>query len=293
MPGPAEVSWAELDLDYQAFVGRALLASPDHQLRGTRLPLPGAIPSLAQGYGPSGAPPFGGYAAVRGPTGALRLAPPLGEPRMRGTIGLPVLRGTPRGDAAAYAPGDALPGLVGPAPSSACPHAAAAGRPLSHRLLPPCPRRPTPLLPYAMRPPWVPPTSVPLAAPQHSHPPGVGSGTQGALCLEHGASLCARCRSMDWGISRCCQTGHEGHTDTSAGPRCPRAPPPVAPRRQVLVPEDRRAGAAALSSWLGRARPASQALPNSGPPASRRSTAPLQRWAAALPLHWGLTTQGP
>ena len=34
MPGPAEVSWAELALDYEAFVGRALPASPDHRLRG-------------------------------------------------------------------------------------------------------------------------------------------------------------------------------------------------------------------------------------------------------------------
>ena len=32
------------------------------------------------------------------------------------------------------------------------------------------------------------------------------------------------------------------------------------------MPEDRRARAAALSSWLGRARPASQALQVSGPP---------------------------
>ena len=36
---PAEVSLAELALDYEAFVGRALPASPDHRLRGTRLPL--------------------------------------------------------------------------------------------------------------------------------------------------------------------------------------------------------------------------------------------------------------
>ena len=34
-----EVSWAELALDYEAFAGRALPASPDHRLRGTRLPL--------------------------------------------------------------------------------------------------------------------------------------------------------------------------------------------------------------------------------------------------------------
>ena len=42
----------------------------------------------------------------------------------------------------------------------------------------------------------------------------------------------------------------------------------------MLVPEARRAGAAALSSWLGRARPASQALPGAGPPTTRRCTAP-------------------
>ena len=53
------------------------------------------------------------------------------------------------------------------------------------------------------------------------------------------------------------------------------APPRVAPGRQVLVvPEARRAGAAALSSSLGRARLASQALPDSGPPAARRCAAP-------------------
>ena len=39
MPGPAEVFWAELALDYEAFVWRALRASPDHRLRGTCLPL--------------------------------------------------------------------------------------------------------------------------------------------------------------------------------------------------------------------------------------------------------------
>ena len=36
---PAEVSWAQLALDYEAFAGRALPASPEHRLRGTRLPL--------------------------------------------------------------------------------------------------------------------------------------------------------------------------------------------------------------------------------------------------------------
>ena len=52
------------------------------------------------------------------------------------------------------------------------------------------------------------------------------------------------------------------------------APSRVAPGHQVLIPEARRAGAAALSSWLGRARPASQALPDSGPPAAHWCAAP-------------------
>ena len=60
-----------------------------------------------------------------------------------------------------------------------------------------------PLLPYARRPPRTPPKSVLLAAPQCSRPPGAGSGTQGAPCLEHGAPSCPRCRSLGWLISRC------------------------------------------------------------------------------------------
>ena len=130
-----------------------------------------------------------------------------------------------------------------------------------------------PLLPYARRPPRAPSHSVPLAAPQRSRPPSAGSGRQGALCLEHGAPSCARCRSLGWGINRCCRVGHTGHTWSSGGSCYPIAPPRVAPGRQVLVPEARRAGAAALSSWLGRARPASQALPDPGPPAARRCAA--------------------
>ena len=39
MAGPAELSRAELALDYEASAGQALPASPDHQLRGIRLPL--------------------------------------------------------------------------------------------------------------------------------------------------------------------------------------------------------------------------------------------------------------
>ena len=106
-------------------------------------------------------------------------------------------------------------------------------------------------------------------------------------CLEHGAPSCPKCKSLGWGISRCCRAGHKGHADPSAGPRCPRAPPRVALGRQVLVPEDRCAGAAALSSWLGRARPAPQALPASGPLASRRCMAPPRTLGARPPLALG------
>ena len=152
----------------------------------------------------------------------------------------------------------------------------------------------SPLLPYATRPPRAPPKSVPLAAPQCSRPQGAGSGTEGALCLEHGAPSCPKCRSLGRGISRCCRAGHEGYTDPSAGPRCPRVPPRVAPGRQVLVPEDRCAGAAALSSWLGRAHPASQALPASGP---RRlanvGPPPPGHWANAPPSALGLDDSRP
>ena len=144
-----------------------------------------------------------------------------------------------------------------------------------------------PLPPYSKRPPRAPPKSVPLAAPQHSRPPAVGNGTQGALYLEHGAPSCPRCRSLGWGISRCCRAGHEGHGGSAAGPRCPAAPPRVAPGRQVLVPQVRRAGAAALSSWLSRVRPASQALPNSGPPAARRCTPPPKTLGTRPPLALG------
>ena len=62
------------------------------------------------------------------------------------------------------------------------------------------------------------------------------------------------------------------------------------PRRPRGLPEARRAGAAALSSLLGRARPASQALPDSGPPAARSRP---ECWAHALLLPWGQTPSGP
>ena len=51
-------------------------------------------------------------------------------------------------------------------------------------------------------------------------PLGGGSGTPGALCMEHGAPSCAQYKSLGWGISRYCRAGHEGHNSPLAGPVC-------------------------------------------------------------------------
>ena len=48
MTGPMEVSWAQFALYYKALVGRALPASPDHRLRGTRCRLEGEPKSCAR-----------------------------------------------------------------------------------------------------------------------------------------------------------------------------------------------------------------------------------------------------
>ena len=36
--GPGDVSWAELALDYEAFICRVLAAFPHHKLQGTHFP---------------------------------------------------------------------------------------------------------------------------------------------------------------------------------------------------------------------------------------------------------------
>ena len=71
----------------------------------------------------------------------------------------------------------------------------------------------------------------PARSPAAQPPTGARSGTQGALCLDHGAPSCTGCTSLGWGITRCCRAGHEGYPDLTAGPRCPKAPPRVAPGR--------------------------------------------------------------
>ena len=126
MPGPAEVSRAELALDYEAFVGRALLGSPDH--RGTRLPL-GERPQV------------------------LRKAAGLMQ---RHLVLCTLMCGAPLGRCPSLLPlgGRMCTGLLsclfftallGPARASACPHAAAARRSFSHGLFPSSPQGAVPL----------------------------------------------------------------------------------------------------------------------------------------------------
>ena len=126
MPGPAEVSWAELALDYEAFAGRALPASPDHCLRGTRLPLGERAQILRRAAGLVEHHLVAGKVLCVAPLRRCRSLLPL-RGRVCWLVGPSIFRSTPRGDAAAYAPGDTLPGRVGPAPASAGPHVAATG----------------------------------------------------------------------------------------------------------------------------------------------------------------------
>ena len=226
----------------------ALPASPDHRLRGTRLPLGDRAQVLRKAVGLAERHLAAGTLLSGAPLRRCRLLLPLGSRVCTGLSARPFF-------AARHEVMLQLMCLATHCRDSWVRRLRAPARmrpPLGDRFLMDYFPRPLdggpPLLPYARRPPRAPPRSVPLAAPQRSRPPRAGSGTQGALCLEHGAPSCARCRSPGCGISHCCRVGHEGHTDPSAGPRCPRAPPRFAPQRQVLVPEDRRAGAAAPSS---------------------------------------------
>ena len=62
---------------------------------------------------------------------------------------------------------------------------------------------------------------------------------------------------MEMGIGRCYGAGHVGHGRHGRPP----APPCSGPGYQVLLAQVCKAGAAALSAWLGHARPAPEELP--------------------------------
>ena len=252
-------------------MGRALPASPDHRSALPRSPPMGhAPPTRGEGRGltqrrGAGRTQFGsGILAVGCPPGALSLPPPLGGTRMCVPGCPPILCGSPRGDAAVDAPGESLPGHMGLAPVNAGEHSAVPRQPLPRGLLPRPPEGGPLLPPYARRPPRAPPSSVLLAVPQSSHPPGGGSGTRGALCMENGAPSCARCKSLGWGISRCCRAGHEGHCRPTVGTGCP----PAQPQGRAGPPGPRPTGATRGSG--GTIRLAAQGAPRvPGPPGHR------------------------
>ena len=162
MPEPAEVSWAELTLDYKAYVGRALPAYPDHRLRGTRLPLGQRAQLLRKAVGLAerhlaagtllGGAPLGRCRSLRPPGAGLSARPYFAA---RHEVMLHLMR------LATHCCNSWARRLRAPAQM----------RPQqSDRFLMDYPTRPLEggprLPPYARRPPRVPARSVPLAAPQ-------------------------------------------------------------------------------------------------------------------------------
>ena len=72
------MSWAELALDYEAFVGRALPAAPDHKLRGARHPLGERAQVLRKAVGLAGRHLAAGGLLRGQPVGRCRSLLPLG-----------------------------------------------------------------------------------------------------------------------------------------------------------------------------------------------------------------------
>ena len=190
MPAPADVSLAELALGYEAFAGRAFAASPDHRLRGARLPLGERAQVLRRAAGLVERHLVAGMVLCGAPLGRCRAL------LTRGGGGARVCK------------------IVGPFFAARHELMLKLMRLATHcrdwwvqrlraaRMRPPPGDRslmdyyPPPLATVCQESPRAPPMSVPLAALQRSHLPAAGSGTQGALCLENGVPSCPRCKSL-------------------------------------------------------------------------------------------------
>ena len=192
MPGPAEVSWAELALDYQAFVGRALPASPNHRVRGMRLPLGERAQGLRKAAGLVERHPMAGTLLCRAPLGRCRSLLHLAGRVCAGSSARPFF-------AACHEVMPHLMRLATQCWDTSVRHLRTPARiqpqqgdrflmDYFSRLLEGGPS----LVPYARRPPGAPPKSVLLAC----HPLGASSGAQGTLCLEHRAPSGPRCGSL-------------------------------------------------------------------------------------------------
>ena len=277
--GPGDVTWAELALDCETFLGRALPASPHHRLRGMRLPLGERAQVLRQAARLLQRHMAAGRFLQGAPSDRCRALVPLGGRLCAGLRARPFFAA--RADMALQLQGLAL-------------HLQEAWL---QRLRTPARIRPGGatrfLMTYFPRPPGGGPALLPYARrPRREHVPGVarveeqrprrqgeGRGSVGARCAQHGSPSCRRCLQLGWGISRCCRAGHEGHTAPGQAPPQQRR----APGRQVLAPAARQAGASALSAWLGRARPASAALPAPERPLQRARRLEPRRLARQAP----------
>ena len=120
---------------YEAFVGWAPPASPDHRPWGRRLPLGKRAQILRKEVGLVERHLVAGTLLCGAPLGRCRSLLPLGVRVCAGLSARPFFAARHE-----VMPGDSLAQHVGPAPAGAGPYVAATGRPFSHGLLPPPPR---------------------------------------------------------------------------------------------------------------------------------------------------------
>ena len=143
---------------------------------------------------------------------------------------------------------------MGWARASACPHAAAAGRPFSHGLFPSSPGGAVPLNAVCQEGPTgaSPERLARRLAAQLLY--GGGQWHSGRLYLQIRAPSCTKCTSPGWGMSRGCPAGHKGHTGPRAyGSTLPEGPAPGRAKTPGARPRGpaRRSGRAILLAGAG------------------------------------------
>ena len=194
--GPRDVTWAELTLDSETFLGRALPASPHHRLRGMRLPLGERAQVLRQAARLLQRHMAAGRFLQGAPSDRCRALVPLGGRLCAGLRARPFFAA--RADMALQLQGLAL-------------HLQEAWL---QRLRTPARIRPGGatrfLMTYFPRPPGGGPALLPYARrPRREHVPGVarveeqrprqqgeGRGSVGARCAQHGSPSCRRCLQL-------------------------------------------------------------------------------------------------
>ena len=276
MPELDEVSLAGLAQDYEAFVERALLASSEHQLRGTRLQVGERAQVLRKAVGLAERHLAAGALLGGVPQGLCRSLLPLGECVCAGLLARPYF-------AACQEVMLQLVRLPAQCRDSWARHLRAPARMQpqhSECFLMDYLRRPLegglPCFPHAPWPPRSPARSVALAAPQRSRLPYAGSGTQGALCLEHGAPSRAQCRSLGWGIIAAATELAKKATQAPRGAQAGPSPRPVSRRvaKCSTLRPYARGRPLCLSGWDGPAQHPKPCQTRAPPVACRCAAAP-------------------